>query len=249
MFTKRWDYWLRTLEAGKVLEEPIPQIKWLGFPEPEALKNIEQCLNYSSSRLGSGTFESFVDWLLYGFGDPAMKEFPTRIDPETNSHWYRTFNLGLLLKHPYDYLGQLAADKQGSGKWSNPTAFFPTPMHVCAMMTQMTMGEAGKTESVCDPCVGSGRFLMTASNYFLNLYGMDIDYQILKVCRVNMWCYVPWGLHRPAVEGLTPGTATEHGDSLEVMPLQKVTKEVQQEILRKGGNKQLSLFGDGGGGE
>jgi len=248
MFTKRWDYWLRTVEAGKVLDEPIPQIEWHGHPEPEAIKNIEQCLDYSMSRMGSGGFGNFVDWMLYGFGDPTVKEFPSRVDSETNSFWYRTFNLGLLLKFPHDYLGHLAVDQKGRGKWSNPTGFFPTPMNVCDMMTKMTLQDSDKTSSVMDPCVGSGRFLMTASNYSLNLYGMDIDYQILKVCKANMWCYVPWALARPELEGLEPGKAIEHGDSLAVQPpIQKVTPEVQQEILKKGGNKQMDLFDFGGG--
>jgi len=243
MFNKRWDYWLHTMYDGKVLDEPIPQTQWLGFPNDEARKNIEDCLNYSSSRMGSGTFGNFIDWLLYGFGDPNVKEFPNRIDPETNSFWYKTFNLGLLLKFPHDYLGQLAADKQGRGRWSNPTAFFPTPMHVCDLMTKMTMQDSDKTSSVMDPCVGSGRFLMTASNYSLNLYGMDIDYQILKVCKANMFMYVPWALARPDLEGLESVKAIEHGDALEVQsPIQKVTPEVQQEILKKGGKKQMDLF-------
>jgi hypothetical protein len=64
------------MEQGKVLEEPIPQIQWFGHPNIEAMKNIEKCLDYSSSRMGSGSFNNFIDWLLYGFGDPVIEEFP-----------------------------------------------------------------------------------------------------------------------------------------------------------------------------
>lgn len=92
MFTKRWDYWLKTLEKGRVLEEPIPKIHWLGSPNPEANKNIESCLDYSRARMGSQAFSNFVDWLLYGFGDHETEVMPPRVDPETNSQWYRTFN-------------------------------------------------------------------------------------------------------------------------------------------------------------
>ncbi len=234
------------MEQGKILEEPIPQIKWLGHPNRDAENNIEKCLNYSSSRMGSGSFNNFVDWLLYGFGDSAVNEFPRQIDKETNSFWYRTFNLGLLLQHPYDYLGQLACDRKGSGKWNNPTAFFPTPMNVCEMMAQITMQEADKTSSVCDPCIGSGRMLLSASNYSLNLYGMDIDLGILKVCKVNMWQYVPWAITRSGVSGFESESqsqsenAIQQGNALAVHPIQKITPEVQQQLLDRGG--QIRLF-------
>ena len=79
----------------------------------------------------------FVEWLLFGFGDPAVKEFPERIAPSVNAIWYQTFNLGLFLKHPHDYLGEYAAELYGNGKF-NSTAYFPTPMNVSVMMVKMT---------------------------------------------------------------------------------------------------------------
>ena len=54
------------------------------------------------------------------------------------------------------------------------------------------------------------------------------------------------GVHRPAIEGLEPGTAATHGDALAMPPTQKVTPEVQKEILKRGGNKQMDLFEGGG---
>ena len=44
MFSKRWDYWARTLEARKVLDEPIPQINWLDVPHNEPKKNLQTCI-------------------------------------------------------------------------------------------------------------------------------------------------------------------------------------------------------------
>ena len=84
-------------------------------------------------------------------------------------------------------LGQYAAELYGNGK-HNPTAYFPTPMHLCDLMVKMLMDKTDKTASVCDPCVGSGRLLMVASNYSLNLYGMDIDPLILKSATSTCSC-------------------------------------------------------------
>ncbi len=248
MFSKRWNYWLRTLDEGKVLEERIPQIEWLGQGEKETRKNLQDCLDYVHHQRRDDTFSQFTDWLLYGFGDSAQREFPKKVDDNVNAHWYKTFNMGLMLKHPYDYLGEIAAELYGKGKW-NSTGYFPTPLDVCVMMAKMTMNgarEEMKTASVCDPCVGSGRMLMVASNSSLNLYGMDIDYNVLKVCKVNMWMYVPWAIHRPKIEGLESAVGIGGGDSLApsyTEPIQKVTPEVQQQLLSQRGEKQTDLFG------
>lgn len=155
-----------------------------------------------------------------------------------NADWYKTFNLGLFLKYPHDYLGDFAAEMVGNGK-NNPTAYFPTPMNVCVMIAKMTMIDANKTSSVCDPCVGSGRLLMVASNYSINIYGMDIDFRILQICKANMWMYVPWGVVKFEIEGLeSRGKPIERGDAL--APVQATTKEVQKKLLKEGG--QMALF-------
>lgn len=231
-FTGRWDYWLRTLEAGEVLDEPIPQIQW-SRGHDDARKNLASCLKHCTHYFADEAFNLFVQWLLYGFGDPSIKERDARITPEMNAAWYQTFNLGLYLQHPADYLGEYAAEIYGSRR-HNPTGFFPTPIHVCVLMAAMTMREAVKTSSVCDPCVGTGRLLMVASNYSLNLYGMDIDLSILRVCKINMWLYVPW-----VIAPLPSFAQPQQGNSL-VPPLQQVTPEVQQQLLGKA--KQLDLF-------
>ena len=239
MFSKRWDYWLRTLDTKHILDEPIPKIMWSGSGAQDAQKNLETCIDFCRNRQSRNAFNLFVEWLLFGFGDPAIKERPKDIELSVNAFWYKTFNLGLFLRHPHDYLGEYAAELYGKGK-HNPTAYFPTPMHVSVMMAEMTMSEADKTASVCDPCVGSGRLLMAASNHSLNLYGMDIDYNIINVCKVNMWMYVPWGVVKFPFEGeKAQRRAIEQGDSL-MQPIRKTTPEVQEKLLKQ--NTQLNLF-------
>ena len=67
------------------------------------------------------------------------------------------------------------------------------------MMTQMVMegkDEETRVQTVCDPAVGTGRFLLTASNYSLRLYGQDIDPTMCMATLVNGYLFAPW-LVRP----------------------------------------------------
>ena len=164
MFFKRWDYWLRTISEGRILDEPIPQISWPGFGHSDPKKNLETCINYYRNRFSREAFNLLVEWLLFGLGDPTVQKFPEKVEPSVNAFWYKTFNLGLLLKYPHDYLGEYAAEVYSSGR-HNPTGYFPTPMTVSVMMAAMTLRAKDKTASVCDPCVRSGRLLLAASNH------------------------------------------------------------------------------------
>jgi len=49
-----------------------------------------------------------------------------------------------------------------------------------------------RLKSVCDPCVGSGRMLLHASNFSLRLYGQDIDPVAISMCKTNGALYAPW---------------------------------------------------------
>lgn len=238
-YNGRWEYWIRTYDAGQVLDEPIPQIDWVCSGHPEPKKNLEQCVDLCRDRFSRDGYSLFVDWLLFGFGDPLVQEYPEQITLSLNANWYKTFDLEFFLKSPADYLGDYAAELYGKGR-NNPTGYFPTPMEVSVLMAQVTLKGCDKTNSICDPCVGSGRLLMAASNYSLNLYGVDIDLAILKACKVNMWMYVPWGLGRPdSLKGFEKAMEPfEEGDGSS--GLRKVTPEVQQELLKQSG--QLELF-------
>ena len=43
-----------------------------------------------------------------------------------------------------------------------------------------------------DPCVGSGRMLLHASNVSLALSGQDIDPLAVAMCQINGALYAPW---------------------------------------------------------
>jgi len=250
--SKRWDYWLRTLQAGNLLDEPIPQISFEGegHTSSETMKMLRKCLDDYCCYAQSISLPDFFEWLLWGFNDPDQTERPYKINEKINEHWYRNFNLGLMIQHPHDYLGDLLADsKAGKTYWNNPHAFFPTPHNVCEMMYKMTIGDDLKADaSVCDPCAGTGRMLMCASNHSVNLWGIDIDRTCVMGCKINGYLYIPW-LVKPA-PWLCGGGNLRHGDALampvpaepvkDVKPIEKIVEVSQYKILKN--SDQMRLF-------
>lgn len=107
---------------------------------------------------------------------------------------YQTLDLHWLLLYPWDYWGAILAENQHG----RHLGFFPTPHNVVQMMVLMLLGESEKdqkdhrAETVCDPCLGTGRMLLHASNYSLRLYGQDINPTVIKASLVNGYLYAPW---------------------------------------------------------
>jgi len=246
MFWGRWEYWARTLEAGKLLDEPIPQISFIGEgcnTAGDNKKMLSKCLDHYRAYTVSARLADLLEWILWGFGDRDQEERPSRVNEVLNEHWYRTFNLGLMIKFPQDYFGDIYAEERSPDS-NRRSGFFPTPHNIVEAMVRMTMegptekadnGDRDQREfSVCDPCVGTGRMLMHASNYSVNLYGVDIDRTCVMACKVNGYLYMPW-LIRPA-PWLKKAEGVSHGDSL----LDPITEPDPGPVVGKHG--QLKLF-------
>ena len=104
---------------------------------------------------------------------------------------YGLLNVSALQLFPYDYFGDLLSENA----YGKKQGFFPTPHTIAEAMTQMTFPspeEDARLKSVCDPCVGTGRMLLHASNRSLRLYGMDIDETLCKATRVNGYLFAPY---------------------------------------------------------
>lgn len=200
----RWGYYQRTIRAGKLLDEPIPQINFCGehssgvksWTESET-KGMGALTRIVENHVSTTAFRAIVDWIAFGL---AVDEEPgTVLKDEQLKRLYQTFNVEPLLLEPSDYLGQfLAASKVNK---YNTTGFYPTPHTICEFMTKMTVEayEAPADDprdrrvlSIADPCVGTGRFLLHASNYSFNLHGMDIDPVVIKIAKINGALYAPW---------------------------------------------------------
>ena len=189
----RWGYHLRTLEAGRLLDEPIPQIVF-GTPDRKVTSMLhEWCRLIGHDCGGWSDFHKLLDWLSWGL---ALTNEEIRLTEQVNEKLYRKVDVGPMLAHPYDYLGDFVA--QGRANSWNPNAFYPTPHEVVELMVRMTMadtrpdGRDPRLASVNGPCVGSGRMLLHASNISLNLFGQDIDPLAVAMCKINGALYVPW---------------------------------------------------------
>jgi hypothetical protein len=227
--TQRWPWYLRTFEAGRLLDEPIPQVEFQSVHRGHGeagMKMIEKAVDIMFEETGSWTaLPRLIDWLSWSFG--LVREEP-QLSDAVQEKLYRHWNLEPLYAHPADYFGNLICEYKGSG-WRNKSGFYPTPHNVCEMMVRMLWGDPSaplpngrdpRLATVCDPAVGTGRMLMHASNHSLCLYGQDIDPMVCAVTKINGVLYVPW-MTFPFADavldsGVPAGVAT--GNSLIVAP-------------------------------
>lgn len=193
---QRWGYLLDTFAHGTLPAAAIPPIDFKNCHDPEVREgwNLVQKWVNIVERSGGGwsALTNLLRWIGFSLGVhdqlPEMKE-------SVHEQLYREVNFRPLLVHASDYWGTLITERFGGG----PNAFFPTPQVVCNMKAQMVFhdlvqsGDARGARTL-DPCVGTGRMLLAASNYTLNLSGMDIDETVLLACRVNCALYVPSAL-------------------------------------------------------
>lgn len=213
----RWTHYMRTIEAGHLLDEPIPEISF-SHADPAAMKMIQKCVDLLAHS-GSvwSAFERFVAWLSWGLAvSKEMPEMP-RIEEATAEALYRTFNFEPLLAHPYDYLGEILAGDRAGG-W-NPNAFFPTPHPVCELITRMCFGDGSdggerdpRLRTVYEPAVGTGRMLLHASNFSYRLTGIDKDKLVVDICLCNGAFYAPW-LSFPFPESILEGFSSQQRES------------------------------------
>lgn len=188
----RWGYHMRTIMAGRVLDEPIPKIVF-GEANPRAVGLLDTWIAIPGYDLGGWhDLRTFVEWVAFalhvGEDLPALR-------PEIHRRLYEEVDFSEMLAYPHDYIGRTISIRK-SGGW-NPGNFYPTPHQVCECMVGMNfhdmIGERDpKKASVCDPCVGTGRLLLHASNYSLNLYGSDIDGLLCTITLINGALYAPW---------------------------------------------------------
>jgi len=205
----RWSYWLWTINYNRLYHEPIPQIDFMTRPHKSDERAVQNWLQHAVRRHYAWYDDAWiwlVKWLLFGFGytGNGVEREIERLPDDLKDQWYRQVNLANLLNSPCDWSafvlqGGLQADKSKRSPWSRSTGFFSTPIHICQMMTDMTMQAGNKKpwhdqrlETVLDPCVGTGSMLLPASNYSLRLYGQDIVNDLVLCCILNGYLFMPW---------------------------------------------------------
>jgi hypothetical protein len=191
--SQRWQWWalvLLTRRLPPAAAFPYPKIVFADHltTESPALKMIRACLRpfHADER----AFDDLLDWLLFGFGDPET----TGLAPSKAAsfrHFAEAFDLAVLLEHPGDWIGHVYETEIAS-KWTkDASGFFSTPPAICKAMVQMAMHDVPLLTTVNEPCCGTGRMLLEASNYAVHLSGQDINPTLVKIAKVNGWLYMP----------------------------------------------------------
>jgi hypothetical protein len=160
----RWGYHLRLLEADTLPPDPIPQLTFLHAPHAGTMNAVRRwvLLAEEYGRCWDG-FGQLIDWLAFALN---VGQTPSTMPEKVQASLYRKVGIHQLLQQPYDYFGELLSERRGNGS-TNPTAFFPTPMSVVAMMVRMTMDQSAIRPG-CDPraqttCTLSSRLNRSAS--------------------------------------------------------------------------------------
>lgn len=178
--------------------EPIPQIEWQYSSVAETmLNNTFNCIpRHGEWRTWSAWdyLGYFLDWVLFGFGHPAYKTLPQ--EPAgcegASMRLYQMFDLSVLLLYPEDYLGRILPEICGKKAQRN-AGFYPTPLVVGSLMSQMISGEkTDRTSSFNEPACGTGTLMLAQSNYCLCGIGQDIDPILLKCALFQFFLYAPW---------------------------------------------------------
>lgn len=190
----RWGYYLEILETEKLPERPIPRIQFGDEGSRDVARQLEDWTRIVGWDMGGWSdFSRLIEWLGWALG---VEKEPPELAEEKNEKLYRAVDLKPFIMYPRDYLGQWICERLPSKH--NATAFFPTPHEVCELMVQMTFHdeaqEGGDTrlKSVCDPCVGTGRMLLHASNFSLRLFGQDIDPLVTRITKIHGALWAPW---------------------------------------------------------
>jgi hypothetical protein len=181
---------------------------------------------WNISGRSSAPEEAIARYILHAFGQETWD-----LGEEVYRAIEQHFDLAGYLAFPADYAGETLANRQAG----RHAAFFPTPMSVVEMMTALTTTDSvhesysaigpaprfvrynaeGRPQAFCDPCGGTARMHLLASNYgFVEQYYQDIWPTAVTIARAHAACWVPWMIlpMRAASELMAKGSDDE-GDN------------------------------------
>jgi len=142
----------------------------------------------------SDAYEKLLEFLVADHLPVMIPQFDGRLDWLLSDEGLYDRVVGLYKVHfdaihadRYDYLGDMYVEMQGRFSQGVKGQFL-TPPSVCDMMAKMTMSDGDKPVNVLDPCVGTGRMLIAASQYAplgSTYYGIDIDNRAIRTAFTN----------------------------------------------------------------
>lgn len=192
---------------------------------------------------------------------------PIMLEIEGNLEWFfsnkeladkiiKAYNLPLIKEggsEKYDCLGDLYVENVIGANEASRKGLYLTPQPVVELMCQSVLGDNTKEEpNILEPCVGTGRFLLTASKYAPNarLYGVDNNLNMIKTAFTNAAIYnvSMYLLHADSLLHETDISKQEGRDNWQYAnrwqssydKLKEMTPHRKEEVEQKYG--QLSLF-------
>lgn len=191
----RWQWYSRLIFFREIPKDPFPQIHFVDDHDGRARRLVDSCLRPFSD-VG---MDELLKFLLNRFGYGECRDLPLSIKAHHIEHWETTFDLTTAISLDRDVFGDAYSECIGKNLHSG-TGYFPTPMSVCQLIARMTLAEADLFSTVHDPCVGSGRMLLPASNKSLFLSGMDINPVCIRMTLVNGFLFAPQIVIPPPAE-------------------------------------------------
>jgi len=181
---------LKVIKVSKYKETPPKKLLY------EMLHEIEAKLHYGTYRNWDILVELLANWTVQNedltWGTIACKAF-NGLELKYKDLYNHINGLDLfkhyvvaLRQQPWDWLGEIFIEQELVGPGQNLT-----PKAVVDLMIKMTLEEKiTKLQTVLDPCVGTGRFLIEASllnpDAPLVLFGVEINLSLYRACLVNM---------------------------------------------------------------
>lgn len=107
-------------------------------------------------------------------------------DPELCEKLHDVYDLDLLKVDTYDYLGDLYYRNQDKSVKGQKRLIF-SQKRINELIHNMIIGKTDDQVNILDPCVGTGRFLLSVYKYVpnANLFGVDSDLRALRIAFTN----------------------------------------------------------------
>lgn len=138
-------------------------------------------------------YDHLLEFLAVDNCPPLIMDIEDRLEwlfknPGLAENLKKSYNLPLMKEDRYDYLGDLYIENIIGPKEAGRKGLYLTPQPVVDLMCQCTIGNNNEDEvNVLDPCVGTGRFLLTANKYAPNakLFGVDNNLTMIRSAFTN----------------------------------------------------------------
>lgn len=139
------------------------------------------------------SYEKLLEFLAVDNCPPIMLDIEGRLEwfftnKNLSKRLINAYDMALIKSDRYDYLGDIYIENVIGSSEANRKGLYLTPQPVVEAMCKMTLGEINNNNiNVLEPCVGSGRFLLTANKYApnANLYGVDISLPMVRTSFTN----------------------------------------------------------------